>query len=156
MKLKNVKVGMLVQKKGTDHVLKVIKVDTEARGSNVFAEDVSTGECGWLYYYDIKKYKEPAPQYDIPEKAWLLREVVVSGEYLLTSGMTGYISGVWDNELVLVEFPTFSGGHDGNENKLLCGWLPERGKNNYWYVPKVDLSLVNEDGSLTPLVEEKV
>ncbi len=164
MKLKNVKVGKLFQKKGTDHVLKVIKVDSGVRGSNVFAEDVSTGECGWLYCYDLKKYKEvsdPSPQYDIPEKAWLLREVVVSGSHLRTSGMSGYVAGVREGDrMVLVEHLGFSNGHDGNDNKLLCGWLPERGKTNYWYVPMIDLSFVNKDGSLTPMVspmvEEKV
>lgn len=129
MKLKNVEVGMQV----------VVKTGVLLKAS------------------DIKPVVKQ-PRYDIPQKAMLLREVVVTADngdvYV---GCSGYISGVCHDEFILVELKNFNKGHAGihSSDVLLCGWAGKKGDVNYWFFSANEISYVNEDGSLTP-VKDKV
>jgi len=156
MKIENVKVGMRVK-------VKQCCSNIQARGAVVTVSQVGvtgaircTTDDGVQVYLNAESIKPAKPFYDIPEKAWLLREVVVNNDSGTSEiiGKTGYVSGVaYDGDL-LVEFPDWDGGH-GGECFVKHGWCGKDGDRGYWFLPPDEISFVNEDGSLTPVLEEK-
>ena len=158
MKLKNVEVGMqVVVKTGVfaGRTMVVIGITTDANlNVRLVSDDGKSGV--WLKASDIKPVVKQ-PKYDIPQKAMLLREVVVTDDNGdVNVGCSGYISGVCHDGFILVELKNFNEGHDGIHctDDLLCGWTGKKGDVNYWFFSAYEIAYVNEDGSLTPVEDE--
>lgn len=172
MKLENMRVGMKVVVKpnasgyateyiGTTQSL-IVEEDC---GWMIDVECASKGgEPVWVMSHEVRKATQeeidasmPEIEYDIPQKAWLLREVVVTDDVYGLMGKHGFVSGVSASTgNVLIEFLDWNKGHNGIHADLLCGWAGDAHTNNYYFLDEAHLSFVNEDGSLTPITEESL